>query len=135
MTDQPLKLSSMFTLVMSQYLCDRNAGIIVADAVGDTSKEIKCSDMSFHIFGPWSGDLSNGGERIALEKAQASDDPLDPSAISWIIVDEVYYGDYWSWPTGPDGTGTALKRISSAPAASGNDPANWNDEGAPSPGS
>ena len=38
-TDQPLKLSRMFTLVMSQYLRDRNAGIIVTDAVGTHPKK------------------------------------------------------------------------------------------------
>ncbi len=77
------------------------------------------------IFGPWSGDLSNNGERVTLEKPQDSDDPLDPAAISWIIVDECIYNDSWPWPTEPDGLGGALKRISSAPATSGNDPTNW----------
>ena len=77
------------------------------------------------IFGPWSGDLSNNGERITLEKPQDSDDPLDPAAISWVIVDECIYNDYWPWPTGADGTGLALKRLSSDAAASGNNAANW----------
>lgn len=85
------------------------------------------------IFGPWSGDLSNNGERITLEKPQDSDDPLDPAAISWISVDECIYNDYWPWPTEPDGTGSALKRVSSLPAASGNNAANW-EANAPSPG-
>ena len=48
MTDQPLKLSGVFAIVMRQYLRDRNAGIIITDAVGNTSEEIKCSDMGFH---------------------------------------------------------------------------------------
>ncbi len=45
MTDQTLKLSGMFTFVMSQYLRDCDAGIIVTDAFGDTSEKIKRSDM------------------------------------------------------------------------------------------
>jgi len=80
------------------------------------------------IFGPWTGALSNSSERIALQTPQEAD-----PEIWWIDVDEVIYGDYTPWPTEPDGTGTALGRVSFSASVSGNDPANW-DSVTPSPG-
>jgi hypothetical protein len=84
------------------------------------------------IFGPWTGDLSNGGERIALQDPQEADPPSVPT-IWWIISDQVIYGDYLPWPISPDGSGMALHRISVAAGTSGDDPTNWTD-GSPSPG-
>jgi len=77
------------------------------------------------IFGPWSGDLSNNGGRLTLGKPQDSDDPANPLDISWIIVDECIYNDYWPWPMSPDGTGDSLERILTVGDKSGNDPTNW----------
>jgi hypothetical protein len=84
------------------------------------------------IFGPWTGDLSNGGERIALQEPEEADPPQTPTTW-WIITDQVIYGDYSPWPIEPDGTGPALGRISSSASASGDDPANWQSV-TPSPG-
>lgn len=62
------------------------------------------------ILGPYSGQLSNRGERVALERPQESDDPLKPLDVSWVIVDELFYFDQAPWPSGADGTGYPLIR-------------------------
>jgi len=87
-----------------------------------------------NVFGPWAGALSNGSERLALEQPQASDDPLDPAAISWILIDQISYSDYDPWPVGADGSGHSLTRLNPASAQySGDDPANWT-AATPTPG-
>ena len=63
------------------------------------------------ILGPYAGQLSDRGERVALERPQGSDNPLQPSNISWVVVDEVFYFDQAPWPSGADGTGDALVRV------------------------
>ncbi len=101
--------------------------LVPFDPVLDSSNQtIFCTTYGLDIgtarlIGPYAGDLSNSGERIALERPQASDDPLIPTDISWIIVDEVIWMDEAPWPSAADGSGEPLLRVGSA----GNDPHSW----------
>ncbi|UCG58997.1 MAG: lamin tail domain-containing protein, partial [Phycisphaerales bacterium] len=83
------------------------------------------------IVGPWSGALSNRGERVALEKPEMPDQPGDSA--SWVIVDEVIYADVAPWPEPADGNGETLQRVHTDQYHSGNAPANWRSA-TPSPG-
>ncbi|MBL9137251.1 MAG: lamin tail domain-containing protein [Verrucomicrobiales bacterium] len=82
------------------------------------------------VFGPYIGSLNNDTDRIALERAQAPDIAGDP--ITWVIVDEVNYFDRSPWPTGANGQGRGLHRLSAR--VPGSEPTNW-FAADPSPGS
>ncbi len=63
------------------------------------------------VAGTWSGKLSNGGELLLLEDAEAG------------IIQLFAYDDEAGWPTEPDGTGPSLEVIDID--GNYNDPANW----------
>lgn len=66
---------------------------------------------NFSLLGEFKGRLSHGGERLELTDSMGQ------------IVDALAYGDGPPWPTGPDGNGSSLERIS--PAAGSDNPDNW----------
>lgn len=79
---------------------------------------------SVRMVGPFSGELNNSTDRVAIEKPQAADFPDPPGTPpSWVILDEAIYFDRAPWPGGADGLGPSLQRA--VLARSGNDPANW----------
>lgn len=69
------------------------------------------------VAGQYSGNLSNGGEAIAL--VDASDQPIQMFA----------YSDDPPWPTAPDGNGPSLEVINTS--GDYNDPLNWRVSTAP----
>ena len=89
---------------------------------------------SVPVFGPYSGHLDNGGERIDLLRPDAPQVAPAPDAgfVPYIRVDRVTYGDVPPWPSGAvDGGGLSLQR--KTPPAYGNEPLNW-VASTPSPG-
>ncbi|MEM7390780.1 MAG: lamin tail domain-containing protein, partial [Verrucomicrobiota bacterium] len=76
--------------------------------------------LSQAIYGPYSGRLANGGERLELHKPGA---PEPDGGVPYILMDKVAYDDLPPWPEAADGTGPSLERVSAN--AYGNDPASW----------
>jgi hypothetical protein len=74
---------------------------------------------TLRIFGPFSGKLDNGGERVAL---QAPQPPEADGDVAFVDVDVVRYGVGSPWPAA-GASGKPLLRIN--PQGYGNDAANW----------
>ncbi len=77
-------------------------------------------DPAIRIFGPFDGNLSNGGETIELYKPEVREANGD---FPQVIADRVQYDDDPPWPAAADNDGASLERIS--PTAYGNDFTNW----------
>jgi hypothetical protein len=85
--------------------------------------------FSPQLLGPWSGQLNNSADALALYQP---DSPDSTSGVTpFVLVDWVSYADAAPWPSWADGFGPAL--IRSPENAYGNDPASW-IAAKPSPG-
>ena len=79
------------------------------------------TNMAVTILGPYSGKLGNRSDRVAVEAPQYPDLPGD--SYSWVIEDEVIYGNQDPWPATAHGAGFSLTRLEAS--GTGNDPGNW----------
>src|SRR5690606_32294684 len=100
-----------------------------ADALRKFRELYNFTDPDVQILGPYSGNLSDSGARIVVEKL-LDVNPVNGSP-AWAIVDEVIYFDQDPWTTEPNGTGKSLQRLTTL--LSGNDPYNWKAD-TPRPG-
>lgn len=85
---------------------------------------------SLRLFGPYTGKVGNRSDVISLEKPQEPD--VVGAAYSWVLEDEVVFGNQSPWPSAAAGGGSALKRLSFT--QHGSNPANWS-AATPTPGS
>ncbi len=83
--------------------------------------EYGVTNPAVEVFGPYAGKLGNRSDRVALEKPQFPDLPGAP--YSWVIVDEVIYGNQTPWSALANGSGRSLQRT--LVNGSGNNPVNW----------
>ncbi len=88
------------------------------------------------LLGPFKGQLSNGGERVRLERPD--EPPLEePTFIPYLLEDELRYDDSAPWPaladggTAQDPYGRSLTRLASS--VWGHEPTNWS-AATPTPG-
>jgi hypothetical protein len=109
-------------LVVNFDPADLAASNAFRNAYGVTGPEVT-------LLGPYSGKLGNRSDRVALEKPQYPD--LPGESYSWVILDELIYGNQHPWPASANGAGNSLRRL--ALTQSGDDPSNWL-AAAPSPG-
>ena len=54
-------------------------------------QEYGIDDFKIDLFSSYPNRLTKNMGRIALERPQPSNDPLDPNGISWSVIDELYY--------------------------------------------
>ncbi|HXT41885.1 MAG TPA: lamin tail domain-containing protein [Candidatus Angelobacter sp.] len=80
---------------------------------------------SVPVYGPYSGNLNNTGESIALFKPDPPQLPPHPDAgfVPYVLVEEINYSALSPWPAGAAGTGNSLQR--KVGTDFGDDPANW----------
>ncbi|MFT7513621.1 MAG: hypothetical protein ACI9QL_002835 [Candidatus Omnitrophota bacterium] len=119
------RLTGELEFVFAQSLAADASAIIVpfdpADTLARTHFEASYGFTGGTLLGPWTGNLSHSGGRIALERPQEADAPSTNA--SWVVVDETWYFDQAPWPQLADGSGYALHRLD--PRIAGPIETNW----------
>jgi hypothetical protein len=96
---------------------------IVSPLDPDSFRQEYNVDEGVQIFGPYSGNLNNGGERISLQRPDTPELINNETIVPFIDVDVVNFDDAVPWPVDADGLGESLQRL--ADDNFGSDPASW----------
>ena len=77
------------------------------------------------VYGPFSGNLDNGGDSVELRKPDRPElfGPPNFGLVPSLLVERVRYSNLTPWPVAANGLGPSLQRI--VASAYGNDPSNW----------
>jgi CotH kinase protein/Lamin Tail Domain/Chitobiase/beta-hexosaminidase C-terminal domain len=104
-------------------------GFAVATAGDPTLFRLKWGiPDSVPVFGPYSGNLADGGERLELQRPDAPDSVTNElgqvsEVVPYISVDGLRYQNRLPWPPEAAGQGASLERRMAS--SYGDDPANW----------
>ena len=92
----------------------------VADALKLTAFRGKYATYaSLATYGPYSDKLDNSSDTVEIRRPGTP----DTNGVPYIVIDSLDYKDSAPWPSSPDGSGSALQRLSLTAYA--DDPANW----------
>jgi len=130
----PWQLSDGVSYVFSLAVSIAPKGYLLVVSFDPIAEPAKLADFratygladDVQVVGPYSGLLSNGGERVRLLKPDTPQSPPE-FFVPYVLVDEVEYDDGGAWPTSPDGLGFSLERIDSTWV--GNLSTNWEASG------
>ena len=93
------------------FLMNFESIILTGVSEGDFRAAYSSTPSTARVFGPWTGQLSNGGERIALEDKNG------------VVRSTMSYGDSGKWPITADGAGHTLTIVN--PNRINDDYRNW----------
>ena len=92
----------------------------VADALKLSAFRAKYATYSaLATYGPYSRKLDNSSDTVEIRRPGVP----DTNGVPYLVVDGLDYKDSAPWPSSPDGSGSALQRVSLTAYA--DDPANW----------
>ena len=99
--------------------------IVLVSDLGAFNARYDVAGESIIVGGAYTGNLSNNGEGVKLQRA-GNAEPYPSYHVPWYRIDYVNYKDAPPWPVEGDGGGFSLIRAEGEPDMHyGNDPASW----------
>ena len=95
-----VRVSDAIEFTFGNHILQPGASLVLAS--NPDALKILYPNMEASLFGPYNGQLSNGGEKIVL---------LDGAGR---IIEQIQFDDEDGWPEEPDGEGASLERIAFA---------------------